>query len=143
MPQRVPILSQLGCYLVARRTANKFYDGEQAIPCISQLGGVEIMRISLQVGGNPADTMENQMSDEWLQAFDERPVLEALREWASKHPRKDKVFFAELEGERLALTPVEYYDHVRAHTHFGLSVLRFLYQEARRYETKPEIFRIG
>jgi len=80
------------------------------------------------------------MVETWFGEDDDGRVIEALREWAKGHPRKDRVFCSELEGSRVALTPMEYLYQVEERTPFGRSVLQFLNEQARLYKVRPEEF---
>jgi hypothetical protein len=75
------------------------------------------------------------MRESGIMSGDPRPIIEAMRLWAHGHPAADQPFLI-VKGK--AFTPKEFLHEVEERTEFGLSFLRFLFEEASRHEVAPE-----
>jgi hypothetical protein len=65
-------------------------------------------------------------------------ILTALRAWAIGHPARDQPFMAVMEfaiddGSPVLVTPLEFLHSVEDKTDIGLSFMRFVVSQSRRY----------
>jgi hypothetical protein len=65
---------------------------------------------------------------------EEQQVLNALEEWAYKHPHGDRVFLVQMGRD---FTPEEYYNEVRENEAFRTQLFEFLEEQAARSQERP------
>jgi len=69
-----------------------------------------------------------------LDEEEEGEVVAELKDWVNTHPSKDAPFLFFMGR---SLTPVEFFNEVEERTEFGLSFLRFLADQSKRFDERP------
>ena len=64
----------------------------------------------------------------------EKEILAEPNEWVNTHPKRDEPFLFFMGR---TLTPVEFFNEVETKTEFGVSFVRFVAEQSKRFEERP------